>query len=99
MCDRHYYFYNLMKACWEQSTMIVAKLQPRIYQYTVMGRYGITLKMIYICRKKKILLMEDDWLKDLQGDVYRCRDKKIFDGSVHQNNKVPIDTTYRPAMT
>ena len=88
-----------MKACWEQSTMIVAESQPRIYQYTMMGRYGITFRMIYLCRKKKILLMEDDWLKDLQGDVYRCRDKKNFDGSVHQTNKVPIDTTYRPAMT
>ena len=32
---------------------------------------GIT-RFVIACLKKKILLMEDDWLKDLRGDVYRC---------------------------
>jgi hypothetical protein len=34
---------------------------------------GITQIIVMNNKKKKIQLMEDDWLKDLQGDVYRCK--------------------------
>ena len=40
------------------------------YGYMMVGRCGITTKLMII--KKKVNLTEDDWLKDLQGDVYRC---------------------------
>lgn len=52
--------------------MVVSESPSSIYYNRTMmiGRYGIT-QMIFM-KKKKILLMEDDWLKDLQGDVYRC---------------------------
>ena len=42
----------------------------RYYNDGIMkDRYGITFSIV--CRTKKIMLMEEDWLKDLQGDVYR----------------------------
>jgi hypothetical protein len=41
----------------------------------ILDRFGI-VSMIYdeksFIDKKKILFVEDEWLKDLQGDVYRC---------------------------
>jgi hypothetical protein len=38
----------------------------------MLGRYCITFVIYEAIYDIKKLLTEDDWLKDLQGDVYRC---------------------------
>ena len=72
MCD-HYHYYCCccyIMTCRQSCNNVGYESSTRYYNDGIMkDRYGITFSIV--CRTKKIMFMEEDWLKDLQGDVYR----------------------------
>ena len=95
MCA-HYCFVQARRK--HQNNMFVSESPSSIfYNRTMIGRCGITHMMIMKNNKKKrIQLMEDDWLKDLQGDAFRW--KGTYECSVVPKYVTFRYKAYRPAM-
>jgi hypothetical protein len=75
MCDQSYF----VKARRKQSTVVVSESPTSVlYNRRMIDCCGITQIIVMNNKKKKIQLMEDDWLKDLQGDVNTHMDVRWF---------------------